>query len=167
MGHEITWGGDPEDGCVTTWGTASIEGLNAWVQEGLSDPRYRPGMHILIDHRQLDWSRLAAADMHERVALFARDAVRLDSARAAVVMRSSVDFGMARMEQAYIDREPELGIAIRIFLSIEDARERLREQIAEDARGWSRPTSTWNPSWGLRSVSFFRSRMLARGYASR
>src|SRR5664280_1209877 len=75
--------------------------------------------------------------------------------------------GCARMEQAYIDREPELGIAIRIFLSIEDARERLREQIAEDARGWSRPTSTWNPSWGLRSVSFFRSRMLARGYASR
>lgn len=37
------------------------------------------------------------------------------------------------MEQTYIDLEPELGIAIRIFLSIEDARERLREQIAEDA----------------------------------
>ena len=133
VGHEITWEGDPEDGCVTTWGTASIEGLDAWVQEGLSDSRYRPGMHVLIDHRQLDWSRLAPADMHERVALFARDAVRLNSARAAVVMRSSVDFGMARMEQAYIDREPELGIAISIFLSIEDARERLREQIAEDA----------------------------------
>jgi hypothetical protein len=133
VGYEISWGGDPEDVRVTTWGTASIEGLDAWVQEGISDSRYRPGMHILIDHRQLDWSDLAAADMHERVALFAKDAVRLDSARAAVVMRSSVDFGMARMEQAYIDLEPELGIAISIFLSLEDAREWLREQIAEDA----------------------------------
>ena len=133
VGYEITWGGDPEDVCVTTWGTASIEGLDAWVQEGLSDSRYRPGMHILIDHRQLDWGGLSPADMHERVELFARHAVRLDSARAAVVMRASVDFGMARMEQTYIDLEPELGIAIRIFLSLEDAREWLREQIAEDA----------------------------------
>jgi hypothetical protein len=133
LGYEITWGGDPEDACVTTWGTASIEGLDAWIQEGLSDPRYRPGMHVLIDHRQLDWSGLAAADINERVELFARDAVRLDSARAAIVMQSPVDFGMARMEQTYIDLEPLLGIAIRIFLSIEDAREWLREQIAADA----------------------------------
>jgi hypothetical protein len=133
VGYEITWGGDPEDVCVTTWSTVSIEGLDAWVEEGLSDSRYRPGMHILIDHRQLDWGGLSPADMHERVELFARHAVRLDSARAAVVMRASVDFGMARMEQTYIDLEPELGIAISIFLSIEDAREWLREQIATDA----------------------------------
>ncbi|MGD0167633.1 MAG: hypothetical protein ABSC51_10185 [Gaiellaceae bacterium] len=132
LGYEITWGGDPEDACVTTWGTASIEGLDAWIQEGLSDPRYRPGMHVLIDHRQLDWSGLSSEDVHERVALFARDAVRLDSARAAVVMRSPVEFGMARMEATYIDLEPELGIAIRIFFSIEDAREWLRERIAAD-----------------------------------
>ena len=133
VGHEITWGGDPEDGCVTTWGTASIEGLDAWVQEGLSDSRYRPGMHILIDHRQLDWGGLSPADMHERVELFARHAVRLDSARAAVVMRASVDFGMARMEQAYAAIDPELEIEIGVFWSIEKARQWLSEEPAPDS----------------------------------
>ena len=126
MGYKITWGGDPEDACVTTWGTATIEGLGTWVQEGLSDPRYRPGMHVLIDNRQLDWSGLSPEDVHERIKLFARDAVRLDSARAAVVMGAPVDFGIARMEQAYVELEPELEIEIRIFFTIEDAREWLR-----------------------------------------
>ena len=133
MGYEITWGGDPEDATVTTWGTATIEGLDAWVQEGLSDPRYRPGMHVLIDNRQLDWSGLSLEDVHKRVELFVRDAVGLDSARAAVVMGAPVEFGIARMEQAYVEIEPELAIKIRIFLSIEDAREWLREQIAAEA----------------------------------
>jgi hypothetical protein len=133
MGYEITWGGDPEDACVTTWGTASIEGLDAWIQEGLSDSRYRAGMRVIIDHRQLDWGGLSLEDVHERVKLFLRDAVVLDSARAAVVMRAPVDFGIARMEQAYIDMESELKIKIKIFFSIEDAREWLRELIEADA----------------------------------
>jgi hypothetical protein len=133
VGYEITWGGDPEDARVTTWGTASIEGLDAWVQEGLSDPRYRPGMHILIDHRQLDWRGVSPENMHERVELFVRDTVRLDHACAAVVMGVPIEFGIARMEEAYVELEPELGIKVRIFLSIEDAREWLGEQIAADA----------------------------------
>ena len=126
VGHEITWEGDPEDGCVTTWGTASIEGLDAWVQEGLSDSRYRPGMHVIIDNRRLNWGGLSPMDVHKRVELFARDAARLDSARAAVVMGTPVDYGVARMEQAYVDLEPELKIEIRIFFSIDEAREWLR-----------------------------------------
>jgi hypothetical protein len=133
MEYEITWGGDPEDARVTTWGTATLEGLDAWVQEGLSDPHYRPGMHVLIDHRQLDWSNLSPANVHERIEHFARAAGRLDSARAAVVMRAPVDFGLARMEQAYIDLHPTLKIEIGVFLSIEDARDWLRERIAADA----------------------------------
>ena len=133
MEYEITWGGDPEDACVTTRGTVSIEGLDAWVQEGLSDPRYHAGMHILIDHRQLDWSELLPADVHKRIELFARSAARLDNARAAVVMRSPVDFGIARMEQAFISMHPELEIEIGVFFSIEEAREWLRERIAEEA----------------------------------
>jgi hypothetical protein len=132
MGYEITWGGDPEDARVTTWGMASIEGLGAWIQEGLSDSRYRAGMRVLIDHRELDWGDLSVEDVRERVKLFLGDTVGLDSARAAVVMRAPVDFGIARMEEAYIDMESELKIKIEVFFSIEDAREWLREQIAAD-----------------------------------
>jgi hypothetical protein len=124
--YEITWGGDPEDALVTTWGVATIESLDAWVQDGLADPRYRSGMHVLIDNRRLDWSGLSPADVHKRVELFAKNAVRLDSARAAVVMGAPVDFGIARMEQAYVELDPELGIEIKVFFSIEEARKWLR-----------------------------------------
>jgi hypothetical protein len=130
--YEITWGGDPEDARITTWGTASIEGLDAWVHEGLSDARFRPGMHLLIDHRRLDWSGLSPQDVRDRIELFARDAAHLDSARAAVVMRAPVDFGIARMEQAYVELQPELNFELGVFLTIEDAREWLREQITAD-----------------------------------
>ncbi|MGD0274272.1 MAG: hypothetical protein ABSB96_11150 [Gaiellaceae bacterium] len=133
MEYEITWGGDPEDASVTTWGTATIEGLDAWVKEGLSDSRYRSGMCVLVDHSRLDWSGLTPKDVHERIEFFAKEAARLGRARAAVVMRAPADFGIARMEQAYVELEPELEIEIGVFFSIEDAREWLRERIAADA----------------------------------
>ena len=126
MEHEITWGGDPEDARVTTWGTAKIEGLDAWVEEGLSDPRYRPGMRILIDHSRLDWSGLTPTDIQQRIELFAKQATRLGQISAALVMRAPVDFGIARMEQAYIELHPEIQIELGVFLSIEAAREWLR-----------------------------------------
>ena len=126
MEYEITWGGDPEDASITTWGTATIEGLGAWVQEGLSDPRYRPGMRILIDHSRLDWSGLTPADIHRRIELFAKEAGRSGHVSAAVVMRAPVDFGIARMEQALIEFQPEVQIDFAVFFSIDEAREWLR-----------------------------------------
>lgn len=126
MKHEIIWGGDPEDASVTTWGTATIEGLDAWVLEGLSDPRYRPGMRILVDHSRLDWSGLTPKDIHQRVELFAREAGRSGPVSVAVVMRAPVDFGIARMEQAFIELHPEIQIDLGVFFSVEDAREWLR-----------------------------------------
>lgn len=133
MEYEITWGGDPEDASVTTWGTATAEGLDAWVQEALSDSRFHAKMRFLADYRQLDWSGLSPNDVHNRVELFAKDAAHLDSARLAVVMGTLVDFGIARMEQAYIELDPDLEIKTRVFFAIEDAREWLGEQPAADA----------------------------------
>ena len=122
MKYEITWGGDPEDAGVTARGVATVEGLNTWVQEGLSDPRYRPSLRVLVDYTQLDWSGLSATDVHERIALYAKDAIKLDHARVALVMRAPVDFGVARMEQAYVELHPELEIEIGVFFSIDAAR---------------------------------------------
>ena len=133
MEHEITWGGDPEDVSVTTWGTATLEGLNAWVHEGLADSRFRPGMRILIDHSRLDWSGFTPKDMHQRIELFAKEAGRSGHISAAVVMGAPVDFGIARMEQAYIELHPDVHIDLGIFFSIDEAREWLREEAAPDS----------------------------------
>jgi len=124
--YEIIWGGDPEDASVTTWGSATIEGLDTWVQEGLSDPRYRPGMRVLIDHSGLDWSELTPEDIHRRIELFVKDAGRTGHISAAVVMRAPVDYGIARMEQAFIELHPEVQIDLGVFFSVEEAREWLR-----------------------------------------
>jgi hypothetical protein len=131
--YEITWGGDPEDASVTTRGMATVDGLNTWVQEALSDPRYRRGLRVLADYRQLDWSDLSSADVHDRIELYVKDSVRLDQARVAVVMGAPVDFGMARMEQAYVAIDPELEIEIGVFLSIGNARQWLSEAPAPDS----------------------------------
>ena len=132
MEYEITWGGDPEDASVTARGVATVDGLNAWVQEGLSDPRYRPGLRVLADYTQLDWSNLSPTDVHERIALYSKNAIKLGRARVAVAMRAPVDFGVARMEQAYVELHPELEIEIGVFFSIDAARRWLSTFPAPD-----------------------------------
>ena|SRR5450759_1828182 len=133
MEHEISWGGDPEDASVTTRGEASLEGFYAWVQEGLSDPRYREGMSIIVDHRELDWSGISLQDVQARIELFKKDSHLLGRIRAAMVMRAAVDFGLARMYQAYVELQPDLQIEIGVFTSIEAARAWIRERKAADA----------------------------------
>lgn len=122
MEHEIEWGGDPEDIYVTTRGVATVEGLNAWMQEVLADPRYRPGLRALLDHRELDWSRLNAGEVERRVELVAKDVSRFGDAHVASVVARQVDYGVARMMQSLLDARPELRSRLRIFHSIEEAR---------------------------------------------
>lgn len=133
MEYEITWGGDPEDACVTSRGKVSLEGFVAWMQEGLSDPRYHDGMSIIVDHRELDFSDMLPQDVQERLELFRRETNRVGRIRAAMVMRSAVDFGLARMYEAYVEMQPDLQIEIGVFTSIEDAREWLRARKAAGA----------------------------------
>lgn len=133
MEYEITWGGDPEDASVATRGTVALEGFDAWMQEGLSDPRYRDGMSIIVDHRELDWSDVSLKDVQERIELFRRNTKRVGRIRAAMVMRSTVDFGLARMYEAYVEMQPDLQIEIGVFISIDDAREWIRGRKAVDA----------------------------------
>jgi hypothetical protein len=131
--YEITWGGDPEDARVTTRGEASFDGFVAWMQEGLSDPRYRERMSIILDYRELDWSGISLEDVQDRIKLFKTDSNRFGRVRVAMVMRATVDFGLARMYQAHIEAQPDLQIEIGVFTSIENAREWIRERKAADA----------------------------------
>lgn len=135
MEYEITWGGDPEDAYVTTRGEASLEGFDAWVQEGLSDARYHEGMSIILDHRELDWSGVSLDGIQERIKLFKRESSRSGRIRVAMVMRAAVDFGLARMYQAYVELQPDLQLELGVFVSIEDARAWLRERKSADAAG--------------------------------
>ncbi len=133
MKHQITWGGDPEDVYVASSGIATVEGLNAWVQDLLADPRFRPGLLVLVDERRLDWSQMRPENIERRVDLIAKDAARFGDAYGAMVVGRQVDYGVARIEQAHVDSRPELRPRLRVFLSVEEARKWLRERAAADA----------------------------------
>ena len=117
---ELLWDGDPEDLLVTTWGAATPEGIRAHREAINENERLRPGMLILIDHRRLDWSGMSTPEIRAQSALFPRDAERLGAASLAVVMGSSVDYGLMRMLHAQIPGNMQLDAAI--FTTIEDAR---------------------------------------------
>jgi hypothetical protein len=124
MQYEIEWGGDPEHLTVITRGRATAEGLDAWVQEVLSDRRYRRGMGVLVDHRALDWTTMTTQDLRRRAGLFSRDDARIGPTRAALVAGRPVDYGLMRMVAAYLGERA--AFHAEIFYSFDEAREWLR-----------------------------------------
>ena len=128
MSHQIRFGGDPEDLLITTSGTASVEGLDAMVQAGLGDDRYRSGMRVLIDHSRLEWPDLATDQLRRRADLIVRDSERIGRSYVAVVVSQPVAYGFGRMMLAFgadrIEFEP------RLFYSIDEARAWLAQMPA-------------------------------------
>jgi hypothetical protein len=61
----IEFGGDPQDVTVTTDGVASRPAFCAMVADLASDPRWRPGMAVLVDHSAMDASALTGCDIEE------------------------------------------------------------------------------------------------------
>ncbi|MGD0165672.1 MAG: hypothetical protein ABSC51_00055 [Gaiellaceae bacterium] len=133
MEFEIIWGGDPEDVYIRTRGVATVEGFSAWLEEGLSDPRKRPGLRVLVDHRQLDTSGMSVEDVERRVEIAAREEPRFSDVHVAVVVRRDVDFGVLRMLESLFEARPELRSIVRVFRSIEKARHWLATFPAPEA----------------------------------
>jgi hypothetical protein len=85
MKHQIRFPGGPEDVCVTTSGSVSVDGLDAVVYSLLADTRYVPGLAVLFDHRELDWTELYAEDLVRRLHVALKQADLLGPRRIAVV----------------------------------------------------------------------------------
>ncbi len=122
MEHEIIWDSEPEDAYVKGAGTATVEAMDSCIQSLTSDPRFRAGSRVLIDHRQADWSQMTPRNVLAVVNLLSRAAARFGATHCAMVMGRAVDFGLARMQQHYAEADSELQIEFRIFSTIDDAR---------------------------------------------
>jgi len=122
--YEISWGGDPDELHVQAWGLASVEGVAALTADALADPRYRPGMRILVDYREVDWSETTRTDIEERLDMMRRDAPRFDGNKIAIVMGRAIDYGIMRMLHTRAETVLEdAGVAVerRPFYSLEEA----------------------------------------------
>jgi hypothetical protein len=99
--YTIDFGGEPQDVTITTSGPANAEGLLGFVRDLVADPRYRPGMLILVDHLAVDPSTITGADIRAQ----AQTVVALDDqigpSTVAIVVPNPLAFGYARMYELH------------------------------------------------------------------
>jgi hypothetical protein len=119
MEYRIEFGADAEsDATVTTSGAASAEGLIGFVLELIADPRFRPGMAVLVDHSALDSRPLEPEDIQSLSrAVLQRDRL-IGPSRVAIVVPDSLTFGYARMYELYAD---DAQLCSRVFYSRAEA----------------------------------------------
>lgn len=87
------------------------------VQRLLSDPEFRPGLQILVDHSKTNVPVTTEA-VKATPMLFAQLGQRLGAFRCAVVVPDDAPYGMTRMTEALADSGPA---EVRAFRSLEEA----------------------------------------------
>src|SRR4051794_10097485 len=88
MNYTITWGGDPEDVCLSARGAASVAELDAMFAAAVSDPRWVEGMKVLLDYTQLNMATLSTEQMQARAGRLTETADAIGRQRIAVVPSS-------------------------------------------------------------------------------
>jgi hypothetical protein len=116
---EFVDGGGAEDVVVRTSGRGILSGFTAYLNELVSDPRYRPGMTILVDHTALDASGLATADARTFAGVVADLGDRIAGTAISCVAPSAVMYGISRAFEAYAEAS---GLRTRVFATVDEAR---------------------------------------------
>lgn len=72
----------------------------------MNDPRYRPGMNVLLDHTELDFSGVTADGLAEMAESSTGDDDEVGNAGYfAIVTPRPLAFGLARMWQAFLSTQ--------------------------------------------------------------
>ena len=118
MEHAIEFGGAPQDVTIRTSGPATAAGLIAFVTELVADPRFRPGMAVLVDHSDLDARPLTGADIRAMADVVIKLDDRIGTSRVAILVPNPLTFGYARMYELHA---AETQLHSRVFYSRDDA----------------------------------------------
>lgn len=113
------------DIAVTTSGRAETASMRRFLNEIVSDGRFRAGASLLTDHSALDFSGLTPADVRDISDLVSQLDELHGFGPIAVVVPSPSAFGLARMAQTLVTTD----IRARIFYSREEALEWLGEAV--------------------------------------
>lgn len=91
MDHVITWHDDYVE--TKTAGDASHEGFLNIVRDILAHPNWRPGMKILADHRELDFSKglKSYSDAATIASIHVRHKDTLGDVRVALLVKPEVE----------------------------------------------------------------------------
>jgi hypothetical protein len=122
MDYAIDFGADA-DVVVTTSGRADPAAIRRFLNEMVSDGRFRPGSSLLNDQSALDFSGLTPEDIRGISDLVSRLDEQHRFGPFAVVVPNTFAFGLARMGQTLLSTD----VLGRIFYSREAAIEWLGE----------------------------------------
>jgi hypothetical protein len=92
----IAFGGSPQDVAVTVSGTASRTEFRLLYEDIAGDPRFRPGLRILLDFTELDVTDLAGREADEIGRHLAGLEDSYGAALLAVVVPDALTFDLAR-----------------------------------------------------------------------
>jgi hypothetical protein len=124
--YEITFREDASLFSVRASGRATVAGFEAYLNETLEHPSWRPGMNLLADLRELETDAFSGDDVRSVVALYRRASEQLGNGRCAIVMSKLASFGLARMWELY--SKDTIGLRVGVFRSIDEAREWLESE---------------------------------------
>jgi hypothetical protein len=99
--YTIEFSGSPQDVTITTYGPASRDGLVGFVQDLVDDPRFRPGMFVLVDHLALDATTINGDDIRAQAQRVINLEEELGPCTLAIVVPTPLAFGYARMYELH------------------------------------------------------------------
>ncbi len=117
MKHEVS----VEDGIVLAVlsGPISPEGYVAVARDIMKLPGWNPGMRVLIDYTYLDLKKEMGADAPTYAEALAPLRKAMGRTRVACVNNRSVEFGLGRMFQVFVQELTDLEVGI--FYTFEEA----------------------------------------------
>jgi|GEM_PF-1074191 len=124
-----------EDGLlftIVTEGAGDVLGIIAFLKDIISHPHWRPGKHILLDHRALNIDGISASGIEDVSFYFISIADKLGNGKIALVMNRDIDFGIARAWESITNLDVD--IEIHVYRKMNDAMNWLKEKSnAENA----------------------------------
>lgn len=123
--YRVEHGGEPYDVLVTTSGRADARSFFGFISEVVEDPRFRPGMRLLVDHSSLDASTLESSDVRAAADLVKRLNQAIGASLVAIVAPGPLIFGLTRMFEVFTDAAD---LSLRAFSTRDDAAGWLRSE---------------------------------------
>lgn len=102
----------PFDVVVTTSGKATGAEIEAGRRRLLADPRFKPGMNILVDNSQLDNAGATAEDVRAVAESLERDRAASGFGCLAIVAPDAVSFGLSRIWEALAGESVEPALTV-------------------------------------------------------
>lgn len=120
---------DKKIATVRTIGSFTVEDHARMVEDIVSREFWKPGLDVLFDHRELEFGFTNFEIMKRASANHEKNDERIGNGKAAILMKSIVDFGRGRQFELIAD--DKVSAKLKVFRDEESAVKWLQEEKVE------------------------------------